>query len=248
MSTHIHTLSDHGISLFANYIDRCRSGSTENPPTHLLSDSEFSSITDFNASISPRTFDNLFEYGKYLSETLSKIDRHTISLQYGLWNWLTLYYIDFLAPADANGNRSFRRPEYYVLLPGSAYTRHYKHFTRIAWLAYTVHGQSAKLLLTQTKGGLTNDYRELLTGTQDRVENRTIISTAYKLYFDEMTGKPRARSSGKNGLGSIHRFSTILGQLQRTFDLQSMSPDQLITLLPKEFDRYKVLAETSTNT
>jgi hypothetical protein len=239
MSHRVRELNDAGIEAFAAYIDRVRAGSTESPPLHLLSDSGYSIAPEFEATVEQRSFTDFFELGSYLVGRLTHVDRHIISLHHGLWTWLALFYLDHLASPAENGCRKFHRPEYYVLTPRSPYTRYYKHFVRIAWLTCSIHGEFAKLLLIQSRSGKTNDYRELLTGSQDRVENRTIVETAYRLYFDTDSGKPKARASGQSGAGTIHRFSDVLRQFDRTFDLLSCSVGQLLTMLPKEFDSFK---------
>jgi hypothetical protein len=73
-----------------------------------------------------------------------------------------------------------------------------------------------------------------LAARQFVISSPTLIETARRLYTDPRTGRLR-RGAGAKGKGSPRRLALIANQLALTYDIQHMSADQLIKLLPREF-------------
>lgn len=64
------------------------------------------------------------------------------------------------------------------------------------------------------------------------------MRVATDLYVDPSTGKAKSGAGGK-GPGSARRLADMVNQLDLTWDLYAMFPKGLLTLLPKEFDRFR---------
>ncbi|MGE3622338.1 MAG: hypothetical protein AB7H77_00495 [Bdellovibrionales bacterium] len=76
----------------------------------------------------------------------------------------------------------------------------------------------------------------------------SLAEAIYKLYWDEKRETHRRGSRGE-GAGGIIRLIKILEQLDVTFDIQTVTGDQLVALLPKEeFNEYLQLVTTKTKT
>jgi hypothetical protein len=241
MSDEIRILTAAGIERFREFLARARDGSAEAPPVGLLTDPATSAPLSPTAPVSLRRFGNRYDMGCYLADVLSGLDRRTISRCHGMWNWLTLHFFDSLCPAGPTGMRNILRPELYVIDGQYNYLRYYKHLLRTAWLAVRDHGENARVLLA-TKRGVRSDIEETLAASQQVFGNPTIIAAAYRLYYDPATGQPRRGAAGKSG-GSPRRLTAVIQQLELTFDIRSCSPDQFLSLLPREFDRFKKLAQ-----
>ena len=82
------------------------------------------------------------------------------------------------------------------------------------------------------------DVVEQLTSRQDMVRSREIMTAATKLYFDRDTGKLKRGAASKEN-GSARRLADILLQLDLNWDIMEMPADDLIALLPPEFDRFR---------
>lgn len=67
------------------------------------------------------------------------------------------------------------------------------------------------------------------------------MEAAYALYFDNTSQKPKRGSLMKNSPGTLYRFIDVVQQLDLTYDLYSMTGDQILQLLPGEFDRWRQL-------
>jgi hypothetical protein len=246
MGDRIRVLTTAGVAEFRSYIDTIRGGAIAEAPKTLLTAPEFS--TDFaDIEIQALIFADRFEFGTYLATTLGSLDRRTLSRNYGLWTWLALYYFDQLCPASADGVRRVFADETYILPAKYDYQSYYRHLVRTPWLAVSDHGDSAKVLLIPAgQSGSAplarrGEIIEQLASRQAVLGNPRIIRAASKLYFDPVTNRPRRGTGGSKG-GSPRRLALVLQQLDLTFDLVTCEEERLLTLLPKEFDRWRTAA------
>jgi len=80
-------------------------------------------------------------------------------------------------------------------------------------------------------------YRLIDEGNLKRTKNRGILESVYSLYLDKPTEKPKRGSLMKNSPGTLYRFVDVAQQLDLAYDLSSMTGEQILQLLPNEFDR-----------
>lgn len=73
---------------------------------------------------------------------------------------------------------------------------------------------------------------------QELVTNPSVVELATKLYYDPQTKTTKSGTGGK-GPGSPRRLVTVLSQYDLTWDLYSATTDELMNLLPNEFERFK---------
>ncbi|WKZ85384.1 hypothetical protein N5B55_00055 [Ralstonia pickettii] len=157
-----------------------------------------------------------------------------ISRNHGLWSWLALFYFDQLCKPDGAGIRKPLEDAVYVLEERFSFRRYYRHAVRTPWLAVKAHGEHAKVLLLTSGKGTRTDINEQLGAYQHLFANRTIIASAYAMYFDKDLQKPRRGAGGKSG-GSARRLASIARQLELTYDLEDCTPANFLNLLPREF-------------
>lgn len=236
MADALRRLTDGGNAAFAAWLKVLRLQPDAKLPLHLLNHADLSAGLDDTITLEPRTFENRYDLGVWLVEALQPLDRRVISFDHGVWNWLALYYFDSICPSDATGKRKVLRDELYVLGGTYDYLRYYKHLVRTPWLAVLEHGTNAQVLFRNARG-IRSDIEETLTASQQVLGDRTIMEAACRLYFDEASGKPKTGASGKAG-GSPRRLTAIVQQLALTFDIQSCTANQFISMLPPEFERF----------
>jgi hypothetical protein len=167
-------------------------------------------------------------------EVFANCEDRLISRNHGLWSWLALFYFDQLCKADASGNRKPLEDAVYVLEERFSFRRYYRHAIRTPWMAVKEHGEHAKVLLLTSGKGTRTDINEQLGAYQHLFANKTIIASAYAMYFDVDQQKPRRGAGGKGG-GSARRLASIARQLELTYDLQECTPTKFLGLLPREF-------------
>lgn len=237
----VRVLNAEGLAKFSEYWVEVRASPSKPPPFDLLTDGRYSDPFDPQVNIELRSFDTAYEIGQYMVDVFANCEDRLISRNHALWSWLALFYFDQLCRPDASGNRKVLQESLYVLEERFSFQRYYKHSIRTPWAAVKLHGEFAKVLLLTVSKGTRTDITESLGGYQDIFGNKTIIASAYAMYFDGAQQRPRKGAGGKGG-GSARRLANVCRQLDLTYDLQECSPTQFFALLPKEFKAWIRLA------
>lgn len=154
----------------------------------------------------------------------------------GLWAWLSFVLRDQVYPRLKTGQRKLGEVHRWYPADIDDYQKGQRHLVRMPVLLLFSFGRDADHLLCG-EPSVPGEVREQLTSQQDMF-HPTIQAAARMLYFDAKTGKLRRGVSGK-GAGSARRFAQVRKQLDVTWDLFALSPDQLIEKLPREFDRFR---------
>jgi hypothetical protein len=230
----VRVLNAEGLAKLTEYLAELRAAPSKAPAFELLTDGRFSDPFDPPVTIEQRSFNSAYEIGAYMIEVFEGCEDRLISRNHGLWSWLALFYFDQLCKPDGSGNRKPLEDAVYVLEERFSFRRYYRHGIRTPWMAVKEHGEYAKVLLLTSGKGTRTDINEQLGAYQHLFANKTIIASAYAMYFDATQQKPRRGAGGKGG-GSARRLASIARQLELTYDLQECTPLQFLALLPKEF-------------
>jgi hypothetical protein len=231
-------LNAEGMRRFSEFI---RGGATGPAPLKLLSNPETSEPLSAPVLPTETTFENRYEFGIYLDELFAPLNAGTISHDPGFWSATALFWFDLICPATGGGSRKQDKEYRYIL--SADYRHYYRHAVRSPWQLVRTHGELAKFLLVSPKEqehplSVHGEILEQLGGRQQILGSRPIISVASTLYYDKNTCRPRTGVAG-SGRGSARRFGLVLRQLDLTYDPESMPANNLIALLPSEFDRWK---------
>ena len=159
-----------------------------------------------------------------------------------MWNWIAAKMFEHLVP-DLDSQSKMGQSERWVLSPSTR--RYYRHFFAGAFFAYEAHQSNPKdamaILFQPIRGG--GEIVEQVQGT-DEIAYSVCAAVATKLYYDSANNKLRSGASSKNR-GSSRRLVVVLNQLLVTLDLKGMVVDDIIKLLPEEFEQFKIAASTS---
>jgi hypothetical protein len=82
------------------------------------------------------------------------------------------------------------------------------------------------------------DLIEQFSSRQTIISNPSVMGAVHRLYINPETGRLRRGTGGKTG-GSPRRLADVLQQLDLTFDLRASNSADVVSLLPKEFDRWR---------
>ena len=240
----IRQMNAKGITESKSYLATLRAGQVAAPfPNHVLTDTEYSDVLEPATSIEARSFADRRQAGQYLSEKLAHFPIEEVQQNYGLWSWLGIFYFNNLVNRDDSGNPDLGRDSdaAYVLDPATPGWGDNRHRLLMAYETYTLHGENAWFMLDQpvnSAGQLTNR----LSGKPTIFRSRGIVKLAHLLYADPLTRSTKRGFGGggqnQRSPGNLMRFIDVLDQLYMTYDVYGMTAEELMKLLPSEFDRW----------
>jgi hypothetical protein len=236
MISEIRRFTDEGNSKFRELLASNPSNIAEQIDA-LARDTRFSrSSGNFDTSFAvPRT---RLELGtvlyKHLGPTspLSSYSRDPL-----MWNWISASLFGSVV-ATMPADKPLGAIERWAL--SSSTRRYYRHIFAGAYLAYEAHANAPEkamaLLFQELLGG--GEMVEQLQATPD-IGFSVCAEVATILYYDKNSNQLKSGSSSK-GPGTVRRLtSAFLNQILLTVDVKGMKAEDIIELLPSEFDRFK---------
>ena len=231
--------NEKGIQQFATLLESLRQGKSVKTPLDFLNSGEFSEGVPQAGEFEVQLFDSRLELAVFVDSLLTDVEIGDDMADIGLWAWLGAAFLDSTCPADSEGTRKPGKD--YRHIPSSSWRDFYRHLIRgpvRIFRLFKDNPDAASIVLCQSPQS-PGDFVEQLASRQERITNPAIIRTANTLYFDSRTGKPkRGASSTWRKPGTLRRYGDVLDQLDLTYDLYSMSADELAELLPDEFSAY----------
>ena len=236
----IRKFSDEGIDQFRNYLAELREGPTSPPPFHILNDPVTSEPISDDVQIENRNFETRLDLARYLDFTLTNIESDSIETDVHLWSWLSLFYFDQACPIQKDGVRRPGRDYRHILEPG--YPNGHRHLLCGPYMVYSVYELAEDLskLLLCTSISIESQFLHEFASRQNFITNQGLLEAAHLLYFEETTSKPkRGVFTRKNNPGTLYRFVDVIQQFDLNYDLYSMSGNEILDLLPPEFNKWK---------
>jgi hypothetical protein len=157
----------------------------------------------------------------------------------GVWAWLTFVLRDSLFPKNRSGIREFKEMHRWYPSDPNDWQKAQRHLVRMPVLLLVTLGKNADHLLASPPSVLP-EIREQLTSQQDMFAP-SFQAVARALYFDEQQQKLK-RGSGSKGGGSPRRLAIVRKQLDVTWDLYEVPSERLVSMLPRDFDRFRLSA------
>lgn len=231
-----------GVAAFANYRARLTLEPTLQAPVEMLEDPALSDVISDYVEVATRSFANRLEAGRFLDELITAAGINLPERDRGLWTWLTLLFFDEVCPADGNGRRD-PQDEARLLPLLDNHQRFYRHLLLGPFLVVRAHRDQPERALAFLKQPLwkPGDIVEQLASRKELVTNRAVAEAATRLYFNSTTGAFKRGHSSKIR-GGPRRLASLLNQLDLTWYLYGMTADEVLNLLPKEFDRFRSAA------
>lgn len=229
-----------GMSEAQLVLDRLRSGEFANVPAQFVESEEFSTATSWEFRM-PRLgeLSSRWLFGIWLWRELQEVSTDSVAISNpGLWTWLAFSLLDTIAPSGNNG-RAIKADARYVLVRGD-YRKYYRHLVAGPFMMVRAHSDEPQIVrgILATPPESPGDVYEQLASRPQIVNSRAAVSTATNLYYDRRSNELRRGAAGA-GPGSARRLASVLMQYDVTFDLLKIEPDQLHSMLPKEFERFR---------
>ncbi len=230
-------LKKQGVDRFGDFLDALTGQSPPPCPVSLLTDPQFSEEVTPSVEIEHRTFGSRFDAAEYLFNLFKESGLTGIEQDQGLWAWLSLFYFDELCPQQGKGRRLREKARYFPELRN--YQRYYRHSLAGSYLIYSAHHEepSRTLAFLCAPLHIMNDIIEQLASRLELVTNPGLVSLATALYYDPQKSNLRRGAGGKSK-GAPRRLADVMNQFDVTWDLYSMTKEDLLQLLPSEFDRF----------
>ena len=226
----IRKFNDAGSAEYINWLTQMRDNGEHNLPNHLLEDDKYTIILD--EEFEDRNFDNTREFGEYINSVVNE----NLVADFGLWNWLSCYYLKFLLPINEGIRQKPGSLNRYVVREGLIFTsdpfrRHLVAMPALFAKAHNGESDILDIILSQTHLGRYGDMQEQPLATQEYYYCRPFLKTLYRLYWDA------DRNTIKRGASAnVRRLIDVIGSLSFTHDFNNMSVDDILELLPNEFD------------
>ena len=236
----IRILSDGGIERMNDFLDSFRSG--EGRP---LSEIDSILTSDDTSRPAPKIvridrtqeFPRRYDLAEHLASHIPALELRDPVQEKGLWAWLALAWFEQFAPIEDGRRKIGERAKW---VPDATWNKIYRHLVLGPYMLYdSNHDQPERAMaLLHNPPHKPGEVVGQLASTYRVVQARSVIGVATRLYYDSKQEclKP---GSGGSGWGSARRYRTVLDQLDRTYDLQSITEEQLLRLLPGEFDRFR---------
>ena len=243
----VRSFNEQGMQTFQTFLDRYQEGTAQIEDAEQLAKStQYSEIIEPRISIDiPRTCLKrelaALVVNSFTEAGYDELPTRASARNRGLWTWLAAASFHLIrSRAIRRGKPLLRDYSYYILSDSGL--RYYRHRiagpARIHWL-FRDAPREARLFLNSEIDQV-SEFEERLAVTMRYISNRELMNVADTLYFDTKTFKQkRGAVSDANRRGVLRRFMTVIDQLDRTYDLYSMRADQILELLPPEFDRWK---------
>jgi len=213
--------------------------------TPIIDNDSLTEIVDPEVLVEAKDFATRYDVAIYINEVVAQLDLSMAVLREdsGLWDWLAAFYFNQIVSFDDDGLPNVGAVERYV---STTYRlnnqRYYRHQIAGAWVLYKIHEDNPKLVefLLCSKPYVHDDMVEQLASRVETIVNPGLLSAVRHLYWDE---KKRGHKSGSKGRsskgGQVRRIPAVFDQFKLTWDFDSMTVDEIMQLLPAEFDRFK---------
>jgi hypothetical protein len=232
--TKLRTLNARGIEEFRGFLQQIRDGAEFRANPAILYIDDYSTRASRALEIEPRTFASKFAAAEYLTGVMA--DLPAAADDVGLWSWLALFYFDQLSPVDAAGKRRPREDYHYI--PSESGWQRERHLLAGPYKLFALHRENARLLLhppVHQHGAFVYD----LGFRRDLISNRGLIEAIDLLYWDAKRNRPKRGATTTSRPGNLRRLITVVQQLDFNYDLYGMRADEILALLPSEFDAWR---------
>jgi hypothetical protein len=228
---HIRAFNEDGLSRFNSIMDGT------NPLGNLDPlDPDCTTIVAGTKSLKIASFSNRKEMAEAITNAFGAQKPEMLQHETGIWTWLTWVLRDQLFDRDPQ-TRCLKVGEEWVWNPAkpNQYQKAQRHKVRLPVVIWSTLGTDADHLLygpVKSPGELISQ----LTSQQDMLAP-SFQKLCRKLYFDDDAIKVKKGAAGA-GAGSARRLARIRKQLDITWDMSDLNTEDILKLLPAEFQKF----------
>lgn len=186
-----------------------------------------------------KSFQSRLEVGKYLDAQLPNESNEIVPDNDGLWSWISALYFEQLL--ETKSSNSFKLWSEYRYIFLNEPRRFYRHLVFTPFWIYRTRGEDvAKFFVSVAPHTGGDAVEQLYSRVGYFVQIPSLVETALELYVDPKSKKLKAGTTSKNKPGGAIRLAMqIPQQLSMTYDLSTMSKEEILNILPQEFDEWR---------
>jgi hypothetical protein len=210
---------------------------------NLVFDNDYAIVFEDAEPLNFEADSNKYSIAKAISVSLKLDKNKELDKDKGLWTWLSALMLVKLLPIDKKTGEVKFSFDNALYLYDPAWNRYYRHLVAFPCLVYSSLGDKGRIFL---RGYISErgEIVEQLASVQDVQRNPGVIEAITILYYDPekddvMKGAASKPNEERNLGGQARRLREVLKQFALTYDLNAMEGNQIVNLLPKEFDRWK---------
>ena len=229
-------LTAEGVAQFESFLSSLKAEPSLDAPMELLTGAATSAPIDVEVDAEPREFHSRLEVAEHLHRIL-RMDATNLRTDAGFWTWLSLCWFETLCPSNHGRWQPGDRSRWIADLEDPR--KSCRHLLAGPYQVFRAHRDDPTRALSLLCGAVQQQglLVTLIASRPSLVTCQAVVGAATRLYYDSAKGRNRTGLSGK-GPGSPRRFADILSQLDLTWDLHSLSTEELLSLLPAEFDEF----------
>jgi len=229
-----------GITKFRSLLEAARAGSEVNTD-ELIENPDFVEDLPVELKVDLVAFPNRLQAGRFFYDLLEPhrsylghIERDT-----GLWAWLSAAWFGHLAITKPDGSLLVGVDHRWIP-EVEDYRSYYRHLLAGPYRIYRAHADEPSRAMAVLAGKVQSpgEVVEQIASKQEIVSSKSLMEATTLLYYDPKSGALKS-GSGDKKRGGARRFTSVLLQFDRTWDLSQRSASQILELLPSEFERFK---------
>ena len=199
----------------------------------LKKDSSFSEEIPKAGNLEIKDYKNSYDLGCAIDAALKDIPYKDLFNDLNLWDCLSLNLFDkIFVPGKIKGFMPYR---YVVDIDRNNSMR---HLIRGPWWAVNRYGENAKIF-TYTEVYQQNDFFEQFVKINSLRELKVIAEVCMRLYYDRENDR-HIPGTSKGTKGGFPRLRDKIAHYNKIKFLWKMNTDEIIEMLPSEFDKYKI--------
>ena len=235
----VRRLNKDGVEIFIEFLDSLTPEKQREIPFDLLNSSKYSIGLEDNVDVEMQEFSNRYDAAEYLIERFDPKLFLDVEYDKGMWAWLSLFYFEILCPINKKGYRKPGELARWIPAIGN-YQKYLRHLLLGPYRIFLAHRDNPEraLALLVNPVHQPGEIAEQLSQYKQIVTNPAIVEAATLLFIDKNTKSFKRGAAGK-GAGSARRIEKFWKQFDVTWDLYGMTTDEILELLPSEFDKWR---------
>lgn len=233
----LHRFNERGLAAF--HVALSGDGGKHIKPDGLseafLDSPEFTEVVAEGVQLPEGPFAGKYEFGHALAEAMGGDLASKALADDAVWPWLSYLYRDLVMPIKQQGRFVGSHHRHFISNLGERSSKsHHRHLVRAAVATVLRFGEHARCLMGKIDEHTTYEEQMMSRRESIRLAGATeIVKAVGTLYFDPKKGRHK-RNAAKNAPGSMIRLIEVINQLDVSYEIESLSAEELLALLPKK--------------